>query len=89
MVILLGLVGFVAHGGLNLGIDFTGGNVWQIPANGQSVSDVEDALADIGINDTKVQTVGGDLRIQTPYFDGTEAEREQQRAAGRSRCWPT
>ena len=43
-VILLGLVAFIAHGGLNLGIDFTGGNVWQIPANGQSVSDVEDAL---------------------------------------------
>jgi len=77
-VILLGLVAFIAHGGLNLGIDFTGGNVWQIPANDQSVSDVEDALNDIGINDTKVQSVGGDLRVQTPYFEGTAAEREQR-----------
>ena len=70
-VILLGLVAFIAHGGLNLGIDFTGGNVWQIPANGQSVSDVEDALNEIGINDTKVQSVGGDLRVQTPYFEAS------------------
>jgi preprotein translocase subunit SecF len=76
--ILIGMGAFVAHGGLNLGIDFTGGNVWQIPSNDTSVSDVEDALAGIGINDTKVQTVGGDLRIQTPYFEGTAAQRDER-----------
>ena len=73
VVIVLGMAAFGLRGGLNLGIDFTGGNVWQIPSNGQSVSDAEDALADIGINDTKIQTVGGDLRVQTSSFDGTEA----------------
>jgi preprotein translocase subunit SecF len=77
-LILLGLAAFFVRGGLNLGIDFTGGNVWQVPANGQSVSDVEDALAGLGINDTKVQTVGDDLRVQTSSFEGTQAEQQER-----------
>jgi preprotein translocase subunit SecF len=80
-VILLGL-GSLAVRGLNLGIDFTGGNVWQVPSNGHSVKDVQSALSDLGITDTKIQTVGSsDLRVQTPSFEGSEAEqnrREQQ-----------
>jgi preprotein translocase subunit SecF len=77
VLIIIGL-GALGIRGLNLGIDFTGGNVWQIPRNGHSVSDVEDALHSLGITDTKVQTVGGDLRVQTPAFKGTEAQKNQR-----------
>ena len=81
VIILLGL-GALAFRGLNLGIDFTGGNVWQVPSNGHSVKDVQDALGSLGITDTKIQTVGSsDLRVQTPAFEGSQAaqnKREQQ-----------
>ena len=79
VVILAGLAALGIRG-LNLGIDFTGGNVWQLPANGATVADVEDALADIDITDTKVQTVGDDLRVQTPPFPGNTAAQEAREA---------
>jgi preprotein translocase subunit SecF len=79
LVILIGLAAFAARG-LNLGIDFTGGNVWQVAANDASVQRVTDRLGAIGIDDTKVQTVGDDLRVQTPPFEGTAAERERREA---------
>src|SRR3982750_626644 len=56
-VILLGL-GSLAVRGLNLGIDFTGGNVWQVPSNGHSVKDVQDRLGRLGGTHTKNQTAG-------------------------------
>ena len=56
---------------LNLGIDFTGGNVWEVPANGQSVvATSRTPSTGIGISDAKVQRVGGDLRVQTPTSRG-------------------
>ncbi len=79
LVMLVGLAAFAARG-LNLGIDFTGGNVWQVPANEASVEQVNDRLGAIGFDDTKVQTVGDDLRIQTPPFDGTPAEQDRRQA---------
>ena len=47
--------------------------------------DVEDALEELGIDDTKVQTVGGDLRVQTPD------DRGHRRRAGAARAprWST
>ncbi len=76
-VILIGLVALFARG-LNLGIDFTGGNVWEMPANKASVEDATKAVEDLGITDTKVQSVGDDLRVQTPPFTGTTAEQQRR-----------
>src|SRR5262245_15368898 len=43
---------------LNLGIDFEGGTLWELPSNGTSVADVRGALVPLGAGDAKVQTVG-------------------------------
>jgi preprotein translocase subunit SecF len=56
VLILIGLVA-LAIGGLNLGIDFTGGTVWEVPAGKAKVADVEAAVRDLGYNDVQVQEV--------------------------------
>ncbi|MBI2709970.1 MAG: protein translocase subunit SecF [Actinobacteria bacterium] len=74
-VILIGLVALFARG-LNLGIDFTGGNVWQLPANGRTVPQARGTMEGLGFTDLKIQTVGGDLRVQTAPLKGTDAQKE-------------
>lgn len=82
LLMLIGLGALLGRGGLNLGIDFTGGNVWQVRnERGASVAETRDAIEKLGIPDTKIQTVGGDLRVQTAPFSGTDAE--QKRREGR------
>ena len=48
-------VGALAVRGLNLGIDFTGGTVWEVPAGSAQMSDVEVLMADLGYQDVQVQ----------------------------------
>lgn len=64
VVILVGLASLGING-LNLGIDFKGGTAWEVPAPGVSEGDAREALARVGVNDAKVQILGGDtLRVQ-------------------------
>ena len=65
--LLIGLVALVGNG-LNLGIDFTGGTVWEVPAGKADVADVETAMNGLGYDDVQVQLVtqntgSGDKRI--------------------------
>lgn len=65
--LLIGLVALVGNG-LNLGIDFTGGTVWEVPAGKADVAEVEAAMTDLGYDDVQVQLVtqntgSGDKRI--------------------------
>lgn len=65
--ILVGLAALFTRG-LNLGIDFTGGTVWQVPAGTANVADVETAVRDLGYDDVQVQEAtesvgGGTTRI--------------------------
>jgi len=76
-LIVLGMGAFFVRGGLNLGIDFTGGNQWEVPANGKSVADAEDAVESLGYTEVEVQEVGDDLRVQTPVLEGSDAERRK------------
>jgi preprotein translocase subunit SecF len=80
-VILLGLVSLGIRG-LNLGIDFEGGVVWEFPAADMSVEDARDAMADLGVPEVKVQTLSTDdavrIRIQAEPLG---LEREQAIAA--------
>ncbi len=75
-VILVGLITLGIRG-LNLGIDFTGGTVWQVPANTATVSEARDVLRPLGFAESKIQTLesGGQryLRIQ-----GEDTTPEQQ-----------
>lgn len=68
VVILIGGAGFATRG-LNLGIDFTGGTVWELPAGSATVAEVTDAMSDLGYRDVQVQETtqtGGDrlLRVK-------------------------
>jgi preprotein translocase subunit SecF len=65
--------------GLNLGLDFKGGVVWDVPAkNGLTVGDVKSVLEANGIKgeDAKVQTVNGSsgarVRVQTGVLDNAK-----------------
>lgn len=54
---------------LNLGIDFEGGGVWEVPAQDFSVGDARDAMGSVGESEAKIQTLtnsSGDtiVRIQ-------------------------
>jgi preprotein translocase subunit SecF len=54
-VILIGLVSLGVRG-LNFGIDFRGGTVWQVPSN-QSVAHTRDVLRPIGFADAKIEVL--------------------------------
>lgn len=50
---------------LNLGIEFEGGVVWELPANGVSEDAVRDTLAEHGLEAARIQVIGGsDFRIR-------------------------
>jgi preprotein translocase subunit SecF len=54
---------------LNLGIDFEGGGVWELPTQEASIADVRDAMGTVGEADAKIQTLtnqSGDriIRVQ-------------------------
>jgi len=76
-VIVIGLVALGVRGGLNLGIDFTGGNQWEVPAGEGSVAEVQSEIEGLGYDEVEVQELGDDIRVQTPALDGTDAERRK------------
>jgi len=66
-VLLLGVVGFAARGGLNLGIEFTGGTAWQVASveGSPSVGALRERLRPLGLGNAKIVVLGGDgLRVQ-------------------------
>ncbi len=76
------VVGLLALGtrGLNLGIDFTGGNQWEVQANGATAAEAEEVVEGLGFDEVKVQVVGDDLRIRTAAISGDDAERVARNA---------
>lgn len=78
--IVVGLLCIPLRGGLNFGIDFTGGALWELPANGATVAEAEDVMRDIGFSEVKIQEVGDDLRVSTPALEGSEDERRDRNA---------
>lgn len=78
VIIVAGLVALGLNG-LNLGIDFEGGVVWEVPAGELSVEEARRELTDLGLPEAKVQVLDSDdgrvLRIQN---ESLGAEREQE-----------
>lgn len=74
IVLLVGLA-VLGTRGLNLGIDFTGGTVWQVPAGDAEVVEVRDAMADLGYGDVQVQEVtqGDERNLRIVAEDTAEA----------------
>src|SRR5680860_141494 len=66
--ILAGVLGFVVHGGFNLGIDFEGGTSWEFTASQNvdvSSAGVRDVMRSFGLADSKIIIVNGDgARVQ-------------------------
>ncbi|MCB1039919.1 MAG: protein translocase subunit SecF [Acidimicrobiales bacterium] len=56
LLVAIGMGSLVANG-LNLGIDFTGGTVWEVPAGKADVAEVESAVRGLGYDDVQVQEV--------------------------------
>ncbi len=56
IVILVGF-GSLFTRGLNFGIDFEGGTVWEVPAPGVSVAEARDALRPVGLAEARVQVL--------------------------------
>jgi preprotein translocase subunit SecF len=78
VLILVGL-GSLAVRGLNLGIDFEGGTVWEAPAGEAGVGEVSDAMASAGLEDAEVQTLssGDEVRIRVSSGEsGAEIQQE-------------
>jgi preprotein translocase subunit SecF len=55
-VIAVGMVSLYVRG-LNLGIDFEGGVVWEVPQNEVSITDAQDAVEELGVEGVTVQTL--------------------------------
>lgn len=71
--------------GLNLGIDFEGGVVWEVPAGEVSVTDAQDALESEDISGVTVQSLESDgdirLRIEAEAVDTEVARSVSDRLA--------
>ncbi|MFZ6002785.1 MAG: protein translocase subunit SecF [Actinomycetota bacterium] len=85
VVILAGLGSLYARG-LNLGIDFEGGVVWEVPAGDTSVAEAQEAMADEGLEGLTVQTLTAEgstrLRVEAePLAEARDAERISQKLA--------
>jgi preprotein translocase subunit SecF len=80
IVILPGLVSLILFG-LNLGIDFTGGTLWEIQfTQAVTTEQVKEALADAGYDNTVVQTSSGtgnqeSILIRMPEIQEGSAEK--------------
>lgn len=63
-VVLLVCLGALLFRGLNLGIEFEGGAIWEVDAEGVDAGDVRDAMADIGFAGATIQTGGGVVQVR-------------------------
>ena len=82
IALAIGLISFFARGGLNFGIDFTGGTAFQVTVTNTSpnAGAIRDAVSAAGAPDAKIVIVGGKtVRVQTK--DLTSSEQDKVRAA--------
>ena len=64
LVILIGIISILIHGGLKYGIDFAGGTLVQLKfKNPPVIEDVRDGLKTIGLGDSEIQEFGSKSHI--------------------------
>lgn len=77
-LILVGVLGFVVRGGFNLGIDFEGGVVWQVPAGEATVPEVRDELAQFGLAGSTITELSSDegrsIRVEAEPIDAATTD---------------
>jgi preprotein translocase subunit SecF len=76
LLLLAGLIAFIVNG-LNLGIDFTGGTVWELTAKqSPSTSEVREVVTDLGVQEPKIVIVGSNgIRVQGEDLPRAEQEK--------------
>lgn len=84
-VIAVGLIALATRG-LNFGIDFTGGTVWEVPAGKADVAEVETAIGDLGYDDVQVQEITVSTSDGTQRVLRVEAEATASPAAATTRA---
>ena len=77
VAVLISVVSFATRG-LNLGIDFEGGVVWEVPAGETSVADARDTLAGVGLADATITELesdnGRELRVEAEPLSADESD---------------
>jgi preprotein translocase subunit SecF len=77
VAVLISVVSFATRG-LNLGIDFDGGVVWEVPAGDASVGDTRDALEGVGLPDATITELesdsGRELRVEAEPLGAEESD---------------
>jgi preprotein translocase subunit SecF len=76
IAVLIGLVSLFTRG-LNLGIDFEGGVVWEVGAGDASLDDARDAVAETGLRDATVLTVDSEQSGRTFRIESRPIDPEQ------------
>jgi preprotein translocase subunit SecF len=81
-------IGSLAFRGLNLGIDFEGGAVFQIPTATMTVEQARSALDQFGLSGAKVQELtsesGRSIRVQTDTLDSTKSTQVRDALAAKA-----
>ncbi len=75
---ILILAGIISLGtrGLNFGIDFRGGQQWQVTAPGVSVTTVQNAVSKAGLTGSTVEILGGKTVQVTANLNGESASKQ-------------
>ena len=79
-LIALSLAAIIFRGGLNLGVEFTGGAVFTVPTASGTVQDARDAVAAAGVAEEPIVTeadggsAGRSIRVQTVSLSPQETE---------------
>ncbi len=84
VLIVIGMASLIIRG-LNLGIDFGGGVVWEVPAGDVSVADAQEAMDEEGLTGATVQTLTAEgetrLRIEAESMPVDESQEISARLA--------
>jgi preprotein translocase subunit SecF len=89
--LIIGL-GSLATRGLNLGIDFEGGAIFQVPSNSLTVEQARDVVSGFGLGGAKIQEVtsesGRSINVQTDTLDSAESTQVRDALAAKAGVAP-
>jgi len=81
VIVTIALLGLLLRG-LNLGIEFEGGQSWEFDAGAASTEDVRDALVPFGLGDARIQEFGeSQMRVRAEIADADIGQLDSIRTA--------
>ncbi len=76
-LVIVVCLGSLLFRGLNLGLEFEGGAVWEAQANGADAGDVRSAMAEIGFGGATIQTSGDVVQVRAAVDAADDAASRQ------------